>query len=56
LAARWSFTCACSRSFGIVLFVADRMALGRPRGKGVGGALAQGVPPLIALVAAATAL
>jgi putative membrane protein len=37
-------------------FVVDRMALGRPRGKGVGGALAQGVPPLIVLVAAATPL
>ena len=39
---------------GIVLFVSDRLALGRPRGTGFGGALIQGVPPLIALVAAAT--
>lgn len=38
---------------GIVLFIADRMALGRARGTGVGGALGQGLPPLIALVAAA---
>ncbi len=36
---------------GIVLFVADRLALSRPRGTSVSGALAQGVPPLIALVA-----
>lgn len=36
---------------GSVLFVADRMALGRPRGTGVGGALGQAVPPLVALVA-----
>lgn len=37
---------------GIVLFVADRLALGRERGSGVGGALAQSGPPLVALVAA----
>ena len=37
---------------GAVLFVADRMALGRERGAGVGGALGQGVPPLLALIAA----
>ncbi|GGE88249.1 DUF1304 domain-containing protein [Mycetocola zhadangensis] len=36
---------------GVVLFVADRMALGRERGKGVSGALAETLPPLIALVA-----
>jgi putative membrane protein len=36
---------------GIVLFVSDRMALSRERGKGVGGAVSQAVPPLIALVA-----
>jgi putative membrane protein len=33
---------------GLVLLVADRLALGRPRGAGLGGSLAQGVPPLIA--------
>ena len=38
---------------GLVLFIADRMALGREKGAGVGGALGQGVPPLVALVAAA---
>ena len=38
---------------GIVLFIADRMAMGRPKGKGIGGALGQGVPPLMTLVAAA---
>lgn len=37
---------------GVVLLVADRMALGRPRGAGVGGAIGQGVPPLVALLAA----
>ena len=36
---------------GIVLFVADRMALSRPRGAGVSGALGQSLPPLVALVA-----
>jgi putative membrane protein len=38
---------------GIVLFISDRLALGRPRGSGVGGALSQSLPPLIALVAIA---
>jgi putative membrane protein len=38
---------------GIVLFIADRMSLGRERGKGVGGAIGQSTPPLIALVALA---
>lgn len=47
------YTCLFMFLSGIVLFVADRMALGRPRGTGVSGAVAQGVPPLIALVAAA---
>lgn len=40
---------------GVVLFIADRMSMGRERGKGVGGAVAQTVPPLVALVAAAFA-
>ena len=35
---------------GVVLFIADRLALSRPKGKGVSGAIAQGGPPLIALV------
>lgn len=38
---------------GIVLGVSDRMGLGRAKGEGVGGALGQSVPPLIALIAAA---
>jgi putative membrane protein len=37
---------------GIVLAVSDRMGLGRARGTGLSGALGQGVPPMIALVAA----
>lgn len=47
------YTCLFMFLSGIVLFIADRMALGRPRGSGVGGALGQGIPPLIALIAAA---
>lgn len=47
------YTCWFMFLSGIVLFIADRMALGRPRGSGVGGALGQGIPPLIALIAAA---
>jgi putative membrane protein len=37
---------------GVVLLVADRMSMGRERGKGVGGALGQSIPPLVAVVAA----
>ena len=48
------YLCLFAFLAGIVLFVSDRLALGRPRGTGVGGALSQGVPPLIALVATAT--
>jgi putative membrane protein len=47
------YTCWFMFLSGIVLFIADRMSLGRPRGSGVGGALGQGIPPLIALIAAA---
>ena len=47
------YTCLFMALSGLVLFIADRMELGRARGKGVGGALAQGLPPLIALIAAA---
>ena len=37
---------------GIVLYISDRLALSRPRGSGVGGAISQSTPPLIALLAA----
>jgi putative membrane protein len=36
---------------GLVLFIDDRLGFGRVRGKHIGGAISQGVPPLIALVA-----
>jgi putative membrane protein len=36
---------------GLVLFVSDRLALGRPRGTGVTGAIAQTVPALLTLIA-----
>ena len=45
------YTCLFMFLSGIVLFVADRMELSRPRGTGVSGALAQSGPPLVALVA-----
>ena len=38
---------------GVVLFVADRRGLGREPGKGIGGVIAETVPPLVALVALA---
>ena len=37
---------------GIVLYISDRLALSRPRDSGVGGAISQSTPPLIALLAA----
>ncbi len=36
---------------GLVLLAADRLALGRERGKGIGGAIGQSTPPLLALIA-----
>jgi putative membrane protein len=36
---------------GLVLLLADRLALGRDKGAGIGGALGQAGPPLIALLA-----
>jgi putative membrane protein len=47
-----SYLCIFGFLAGIALFASDRLALSRPRGKGVGGALAQGMAPLIALIAA----
>lgn len=46
------YLCLFAFLAGIVLFASDRLALSRPRGTGVGGALSQGVPPLVALTAA----
>ena len=37
----------------LVLLVADRRAMSRPRGAGIGGVIAQGVPAAVVLVAAA---
>jgi len=37
---------------GIVLFLADRLGFGGEEGKSIGGAVGQGLPPLVALVAA----
>ncbi len=47
------YTCLFMFLSGIVLFVADRMELSRPSGAGIGGALGQSLPPLVALVALA---
>lgn len=49
------YTCWFMFLSGLVLVIADRMAMGRPRGKGIGGAIGQGLPPLVALVAVAVA-
>jgi putative membrane protein len=37
---------------GIVFFIADRLGFGGEQGKSIGGALGQGLPPLVALTAA----
>ena len=46
------YLCLFAFLAGIALFASDRLAMSRPRGTGLGGSLAQGVPPLIALIAA----
>ena len=48
------YGCAFMFLAGIVLGISDRMALGRAKGEGLGGAFGQSLPPLIALAAAAT--
>lgn len=45
------YICAFLVLSGLVLFVADRLGYSRRRGSQLMGALSQGVPPLIALVA-----
>ncbi len=47
------YTCSFMLLGGVALFASDRMALGRPKGAGVGGVLAESLPPLVALVALA---
>ena len=37
---------------GIVLYIAGRLGFGGDRGKSIGGALGESLPPLVALVAA----
>jgi putative membrane protein len=46
------YCCGFMALAGVVLGVSDLLALSRPRGAGRGGALAQTLPPLAALVAA----
>jgi putative membrane protein len=49
------YLCVFIALSGAVLLAADRLGLGRERGKGIGGALGQGIPPLLALLAIALA-
>jgi putative membrane protein len=44
------FLCLFMVLSSVVLLVADRLAMGRPRGQALGGVLAEGLPPLAALV------
>jgi putative membrane protein len=45
------YTCVFMFLAGIALFASDRMAMSRPRGAGVVGALSQSTPPLVTLLA-----
>ena len=45
------YICAFMVACSLVLLVADRMAIGRPRGAGITGVFAQGGAPLVALIA-----
>ncbi|PRZ15623.1 DUF1304 domain-containing protein [Nesterenkonia sandarakina] len=45
------YTCWFMVLCGVVLFIADRRAMGRPKGAGISGALGQAAPPLIAVIA-----
>lgn len=44
------FICCVLVLCGLVLFIADRLGMGRTKGSGIGGALSQSAPPLAALV------
>ncbi|WP_329048142.1 DUF1304 domain-containing protein [Amycolatopsis sp. NBC_01488] len=46
------YCCGFMALAGVALGVSDLLALSRPRGTGRGGAFAQTVPPVVALVAA----
>ena len=50
-----AYVCLALVLSGVVLLVADRLALSRPRGTGVTGAVGQAVPPLVALLATVAA-
>ena len=47
------YTCLFMFLAGLALAVSDRLALSRPRGDGVVGAMSQSGPPLVALIALA---
>jgi putative membrane protein len=46
------YTCAFVALSGVVLFISDRLALSRPKGSGIAGAIAQTGPAMVVLVAA----
>lgn len=46
------YLCLFTFLSGLVLLLADRLSMGRERGRGIGGAIGQSGPPLVALVAA----
>ncbi|MEU4744551.1 DUF1304 domain-containing protein [Actinosynnema sp. NPDC023658] len=49
------YTCGFMVLAGIGLGVSDRLAMSRPKGAGVAGALCQSAPPLVAVLALALA-
>ena len=44
------YTCGFMALAGVVLGISDRLGLGRPKGSGMGGAISQTTPPLVAIV------
>ncbi|WP_068276418.1 DUF1304 domain-containing protein [Aldersonia kunmingensis] len=44
------YCCSFMALAGVMLFVSDRLAMSRPKGAGVGGAAAQCLPALVAVV------
>lgn len=45
------YTCGFMVLAGIMLFISDRLALGREKGTGVSGSIGQALPPLVAIIA-----
>ncbi|MFC0108089.1 DUF1304 domain-containing protein [Kibdelosporangium aridum] len=45
------YTCGFMVLSGIMLFISDRLGLGREKGTGVGGSISEALPPLVVIIA-----